>query len=572
MKKMKKLVALIIATAMVLSMMSIAAFAAGSGSITINNAVEEHTYTAYKIFKGTYDATSGKLSDLDWDNGITDDGKNALYAKYDLDGTEGKEKTAANVAAAMGSDASDAIEFANTIGTNVGTGTTGTLSGTTYTISDLEDGYYMIVDTWNGDEDSVEGKDYSLARYMVQKVGNATVNNKADKPTVEKKIDGATDTDPDTTDKTDYNNANIGDKVPYVVTSAVPNYADYKEYYMEFSDTLSKGLTFNQAEGVTVKIGGTALAADAFKVTVGDYSETTGTSISIYLKDFVSRNYTVGDSIEITYSATVNDKAVIGVDGNPNTVKLAYSNNPLESGDGTPDNDEDWVKGETPEDKVVTFVTELELTKIDGQDASKKLEGAVFQIKGSRINKVIKTGFEFVEAADGTYYKLKDNKGYTEEAPKDATAAQYDSTEKKYKKQAFATTSEEEAKDVAFEAVTGSDGIIKLTGLATGTYTFTEIQAPAGYNLLTSPVTVVITEENPTDDYDGTQKATWKYKIGSGSATVAEDGKIQFNVENNQGSTLPSTGGMGTTIFYIVGAILVIGAGVVLVTRRRMEA
>lgn len=579
MKHMKKIMALVIAMVMTVAM-SVTAFAEGHGTITINNAVEGHTYTAYRIFSGTYDSTSGKLSDVEWAAGITDAGKNALYTKYGLDGTEGKEKTAENVAKAIGTTDADAIAFANTIGTNVAAagGKTGSLSGTTYTISDLDDGYYMIVDTWTKDQDSVDGKDYSLARYMIQKVGNATVNNKADKPTVEKKIDGATDTDPDTTTKTDYNNANIGDKVPYVVTSAVPNYVDYKEYYMEFSDTLSKGLTFNQGtsdgtlKGVTVKIGDTTLTTDDFTVTVGEYSESTGTAIKIHLKDLVSRNYTVGSPIEITYSATVNDKAVIGIDGNPNTVKLEFSNNPLSSGDGTPDNDEEWVKGETPEDKVVTFVTELELTKVDGLDNTKKLEGAVFNIKGNRINKVIKSGYEFVEAADGTYYKLKDNKGYTTQEPTAATEDQYEDTDTKYKKQAFSTTSETEEKDVNFEAVTGSDGIIKLTGLATGTYTFTEIQAPSGYNLLGSPVTVIITEENPTEDYDGTQKATWKYQIGSGEATVDTDGKIQFNVDNFQGSTLPSTGGVGTTIFYAIGACLVIGAGILLVTRRRMSA
>ena len=577
MKHMRKMMALVIAMVMTFAM-GVTAFAYGHGSITINNAVEGHTYTAYKIFAGTYDTTSGKLSNLDWGTEITDAGKNALYTKYGLDGTDGKEKTAENVAKAIGDSDTDAIAFANEIGTNVSGGTTGTLSGTTYTISNLDDGYYMIVDTWTKDQTSVEGKDYSLARYMIQIVGDATVNNKADKPTVEKKIDGATDTDPDTTTKTDYNNANIGDKVPYVVTSAVPNYVDYKEYYMEFSDTLSKGLTFNQTtsdgtlKGVTVKIGDTTLAADAFTVTIGEYDETNGTAISIHLKDFVSRKYAVGSKIEITYSATVNDNAVIGIDGNPNTVKLKYSNNPLNSGNGTPDDEENWVKGETPEDKVVTFVTELELTKVDGTDITKKLEGAVFHIKGSRINKVIKTGTEFVEDESGTYYKLKDNKGYTDKAPTESTTTQYEDTSKKYKKQAFATTSEEETNDVEFEAVTGSDGIIKLTGLATGTYTFTEIQAPAGYNLLTDPITVTITEENPTVDYDGTQKATWKYAIGSGNATVDDDGKIQFNVENKQGSTLPSTGGIGTTIFYIVGAILVVGAGIVLVTRRRMSA
>ena len=418
----------------------------------------------------------------------------------------------------------------------------------------------MIVDTWNGGTE----KDYSLSRYMVQLAGTATVNNKADKPTVEKKINGNSDTDPDTSGMVDYNTANIGDTVPYVVTSAVPDYTGYKEYYMDFSDTLDKGLTFN-SDSVVVKIGGTALDPKDYVLNPGTYNTTTGTTFSIHLKDLVSRKYASGAAIEITYSATLNDNAVIGAVGNPNKVKLEYTNNPRESGNGTPDDEEDIVKGETPEDKVTTFVTELELTKVDGAEKTKKLEGAVFTITGTRINKVLMTGYHFVEAADGTYYKLKGNKGYTEKVPNANTEDQYASTTTKYNKVAFPTESVT-ADNVTLEAVTGTDGIIKLTGIATGTYTFTEIQAPAGYNLLSSPIVVEVGCTLPTDPFDGSQTATWT----DTSANVDKDGKITFTVENKAGSTLPATGGIGTTIFYVAGSILVLAAVILLVTKRRM--
>jgi LPXTG-motif cell wall-anchored protein len=258
----------------------------------------------------------------------------------------------------------------------------------------------------------------------------------------------------------------------------------------------------------------------------------------------------------------VNDAAVIGNAGNPNTVKLTYSNNPGHSGDGNPDNpDSDIVTGETPDSVVKTYVTEIELIKVDGANNTTKLAGAVFNVKGTQINKVIITGEKFVKDAAGTYYLLKDGT-YTTKTPTDATISQYESTSDMYKKEAYATTSEQETKDVDFQVVTGSDGIIKLTGLKEGTYTFTEIQAPDGYNLLKDPITVTITSNVTTTD------ATFAW-TGSDNVTNKSDGTFTFNVANNSGTELPSTGGIGTTIFYIVGGLLLVGAAIVLVARRK---
>ena len=552
---MKKILALVIAALLALSM--VAALAAGDGSITINNAVEGHTYTAYKIFAGTWDASTSKLSDIVWGNGISASGQTALYNAYHL---TGDNQTASKVADAIGTTDADAQTFANNIGegTNLGTGTTGTLSGTTYTISGLDDGYYMIVDTISPEPGS-DAKDVYYARYMIQKVGNATVTNKADKPEVDKKIVVGSA-------KVNESTANIGDTVTYEITSAVPDMTGYKEYYMDFSDTLSKGLTYD-ANSLTVKIGDTTLTeGTAYTLTVGTYSETDGTAISVHLKDLVSRGYAKDAAIVITYTAKINDNAVIGNTGNPNTVKLDYSNKPSDSGNGTPDDGNDGVHGETPESTVKTFVTELELVKVDKNNSTVILPGAVFNVKGTEINKVLITGEHFVEDnTNGTYYLLKDNT-YTTKEPNDQIKDKYASTTTKYKKEAYATESVKEEKNVEFQVVTGSDGKIKLTGLKEGTYTFTEIQAPDGYNLLTAPITVTITSN--IDRQDKTAAFAW-------SATGATDtgsGTFTFNVENGQGSTLPETGGIGTTIFYIGGSVLVLAAAILLITKRRMNA
>ena len=536
---------------------SMSAFAAGDGSIIINNAVAGHTYTAYQIFSGKWDANTAKLSDIQWGNGISTTGQSFLEAAYSATGAAGVAEKIENTDAA-------AQAFANNIGegANLGTGTTGSFgtgdNATKYTIPNLEDGYYMIVDTYTPGENE---KDVYYARYMIQKVGTATVDNKADKPTVDKKIVAGTA-------KVVESTANIGDTVTYEITSRVPDMTGYKEYYMDFSDTLSKGLTYD-ANSLSVSIGGTTLTeTEAYTLTVGNYSATDGTAISVHLKDLVSRHYAKDAAIVITYTAKINDNAVIGNTGNPNTVKLDYSNNPRNSGDGNPDTGDDGVKGETPESTVKTFVTELQLVKVDKDNKETKLAGAVFDVVGTEINKVLITGEHFVEATDGAYWKLKDNKGYTTKAPNDQIQDQYEADGKKYNKVAYATESVQETKDVAFQVVTGSDGIIKLTGLKEGTYTFTEIQAPDGYNLLENPITVTI-----SSNIDRTDKtAAFAWSATNAQETETGSGKFTFTVENGQGNTLPSTGGMGTTILYVGGSILVILAAVLLITKRRMSA
>ena len=566
MKTMKKFGALVLAVVMAMAL-AVPASAAGHGSIAISKAVEGHTYTAYQIFKG--DFATGKLSNIEWGDDISEAGKTALYTLY---GLTGDNQTAAKVAQAIDEDTTHtdpARIVAETIGeNNVSGGKTGTLSSGTYTISDLDDGYYMIIDTYTPSDDE---KDVTYSRYMVQLVDTATVENKA--ITVESDKEIVVDASGTTADE---NTVNIGDTVTYKLTSKVPDMTGYKEYYMDFVDTMGKGLTYKTDGTFTITVGETTLTADDYTLTVGEYDATNGTSITIHLKDFVSRNYTADSDIVIQYQAVVNDNAVIGNEGNPNTMHLEYSNNPQHSGDGTPDNpDQDVVTGTTPDSVVKSYVTKLKLIKVDGSDNTKKLEGAVFNVTGTEINKVLITGTRFVESETGTFYLLKDNT-YTDKAPTEATKDQYAELEegtlnatKKYAKEAYGEESVQETKDVAFQVITNGSGEIEISGLKEGTYTFTEIQAPAGYNLLTDPITVTITS-TPSAPASGSTAATeFAWSATGNGVTVADDGTISFTVENNGGAELPETGGIGTKIFYTMGAVLVIGAGVVLVSRKR---
>ena len=200
-----------------------------------------------------------------------------------------------------------------------------------------------------------------------------------------------------------------------------------------------------------------------------------------------------------------------------------------------------------------------------------RLEGAEFQITGDQINKVKIIRDTFTVAEDGTYYKLKDGT-YTETAPTDETKENY-ADENKYKLEKVVTWNTETVK-VSATATVGSDGVLRFEGLGEGTYVIEEIKAPDGYNKLKDNITVVITCTEPAEIISGAETANWKYAV-SGAVTVAEtvatNGIITLTVENKAGAVLPSTGGMGTTIFYVLGGLLIVAAGVALITRRRMS-
>ena len=226
----------------------------------------------------------------------------------------------------------------------------------------------------------------------------------------------------------------------------------------------------------------------------------------------------------------MNQNAVVGLDGNPNVVYLEYSNKPDQSGSGDTGN-----TGKTREDKVIVFTYELDTTKVDGQDNAKKLEDAEFKLHNV------------------------DNKWAIVNSDNKVTG--------------WADTEEGGSK-----LTSDANGLFKVIGLDDGTYYLKETKAPTGYNLLSSEITVVITATTTNGQTwtDGQASSaltnlavTADSTAGTGNTSTGVAG---ITVANNKGSTLPETGGMGTTIFYVIGAILVIGAGVVLITRKRMSA
>lgn len=509
-------------------------------TITINKPAGDidRTYEAYQIFRGNLDGST--LSDIEWGAGIdgaaflTELKKNASFTSCT------DAKTVAEKLAAFTDDSDEAVAFAKLAGKFL---TTATATSSTGKIT-VPAGYYLLKDVTTVTHDA-------LSLNILKVVKDVTVNPKADHPTVDKKIGT------DISTGVAANEATIGDKVPFVIASKVPQMQGYTKYFFVLNDSMTAGLTYNK--DVAIKIGATTLAADAYEVTYDD----TANTMKIVIKNFIQYKSQADADIVVTYSATLNENANLSTNkGNKNTVKLTYSNNPNVDykGDNEPDSTD--PVGVTPEHVTVTYSTQLQLTKVNGADPDEKLEGVEFQITGTSIKTAVSKGHYFKQDAAGTYYQLKDGT-FTDTAPAPETESKYVSTSVKY---AEVTDSTEQTKmqKVTASGTTDKNGLITFKGLGAGTYYITELKTLGGYNLLTAPIIVEITAT------PGTTSCTWTAKVNGENATF-EDDMVKLTVENNKGSVLPITGGIGTTIFYVIGGLLVCGAVVMAITKKKLS-
>ena len=564
MKALKKSLALLLALMLVLAL-GTTAFAAESYSITVKNpntsiSMAGNTYSAYKLFNVTYSdvtETSGNYAYT-----VTDDFANFEYTvgenTYKGENLIAYLATLSDNAEALDTFAEAALKYAKDNSIAAAGSVTAGAGATEATISVPSAGYYLVA----GSATAPDNQTVVAACSLTTTDPTAEVTVKADVPSIEKKIVEADGT------LVPANTASIGDTVTFQLSSKVPNMKGYEKYFFVMNDILSEGLTYNGNDTMTVKVGDTTLTRDT------DYTvETNGQNITIIFKNFIQYKDQVGTAVTVTYSATLNEKANLSpTEGNPNTVTLTYSNNPNETGSGTPENPdkpgEGDATGTTPQSQTKTYVTGIKINKVDGQDSTKKLVGAKFEIKGTAL-KVVLTNTEMFKASEsGTYYMLKDG-SYTAAGPTDDNAASYDSTTQKYEK-VTVVTKDTVATEINTVGYTNADGVLTFAGLNAGEYVITELVAPSGYNLLKDSITITITENA---DFSN---ANWTVteKVGDKDAktlAAGADNLFSFTVENNSGTELPSTGGMGTTLFYILGGLLVVGAGVVLVTKKRMS-
>ena len=563
MKALKKSLALLLALMLVLAL-GTTAFAAESYSITVKNpntsiSMAGNTYSAYKLFNVTYSdvtETSGNYAYT-----VTEEFKDFEYTVGD---TTYKGETLITYLAtlednaeALDTFAEAALKYAKDNNIAAAGSVTAGAGATEATISVPSAGYYLV----SGSATAPDNQTVVAACSLTTTDPTAEVTVKADVPSIEKKIVEGDNLVP-------ANTASIGDTVTFQLSSKVPNMKGYEEYFFVMNDTLSEGLTYNGNDTMTVKVNGVELTKGA-----GYDVEVDGQNITIIFKNFIQYKDQTGTAVTVTYSATLNEKANLSpTEGNPNTVTLTYSNNPNAQGTGTPGNPdkpgEGDATGTTPQSQTKTYVTGIKINKVDGQDSTKKLVGAKFEIKGTAL-KVVLTNTEMFKASEsGTYYMLKDG-SYTAAGPTDDNAASYDSTTQKYEK-VTVVTKDTVATEINTVGYTNADGVLTFAGLNAGEYVITELVAPSGYNLLKDSITITIVENA---DFDN---ANWTVteKVGDKDATTlsaGDDNLFSFTVENNSGTELPSTGGMGTTLFYILGGLLVVGAGVVLVTKKRMS-
>lgn len=501
---------------------------ATTGSITITDNRANQVYNAYQLFAGSY--ADGKLGDITWGTGITEEGKTALIAEVTKQVNAYKEgkaeddqikpdysspKGVAEAISALGleTNSSGAKALANVFkasGLQAGKLLTAVKSGedtTGYTATGLEFGWYIIKD-----ETANTNTDNANSSFITKVVGAATATPKSVKPSVDKKVkdevkDGQTGGD--TAGWGDSADHAINETFQFKVSANLPasaDRADYTTYKVVFHDTMSAGVTYEKFN--TLKLNGNTLDKD--KYTVAGPTETANTlTIEISdIKALLSSDSFVDEiNIEAEYDAHLNEEAQvmnsIGDITNKNDVYLEYSNNPNAEGTG---------KTATKEVYVASF--KMDNTKVANTTNGNALAGAEFNLKDKG------TAITFLKDTDNYYY------------PSTAQGASATLT-------------------------SDNDGHFNIKGLDAGTYVLTETKAPAGYNtMVDKTITIAATH--------GANKVT--ELNATGDLNLGEN-----KIVNIQGSELPETGGMGTVVLYTVGGLIVLiaGVGLAVALRRR---
>ena len=377
-------------------------------------------------------------------------------------------------------------------------------------IEGLEGGYYLVQDTTapTGDKPSAQTK------YILKVAADVTVNVKSSVPSVVKKVQDINDSDatPALSDLQDSADYDIGDTIPYTITGTIGSGIDnFSSYSFQFVDEMSKGLTLDESNW-DIKVG-TKSIKSLFTLTSAEGEN--GSKIWTWAATDIKPEVTDGSKVVLTYNCTLNKDAVVGKAGNPNEVFLKFDNNPNKSGEGKPE-------GETPKDKNIVFTYKTVFNKVDKDKNA--LTGADFKLE------------KFV---NGDWVDVT-------------------------------TLGSGENKPTKTGSTAGST--FEFSGLDDGKYKLTETTTPEGYNTI-DPIEFTITAEHEilSDNPALTSLTGTGPKEFTMTANV-DAGSLTADVVNEKGATLPETGGIGTIIFYVLGSLLVVGCGIVLISKRRMES
>lgn len=512
MKRVKRVLALLAALALVLAM-AVPAFADEvTCSITAPN--NGHTYEVYQIFTGTLSENNGTkvLSDIKWGQNGTNGDTPVTVGKSV---PENVLKEITDVAEKSDSEKLKVIEkYVNLKGEKFITVNSGTTEN-------VPAGYYLIKDA-----DNYDNQHDAYTQFIVEVAGKVIFQPKTDYPTVEKKVQENSKTTGTTGDYggkyNDVADYSIGDAVPFKLIGSVPDMSQYSTYKYTFHDTLANSLTAPVKADVKVYISSDKAGSDKQEITSNFTVTVSGQEITVHTDDLKTIDDISADKyILVEYSAVLNSNAAInkenvtGTDkGNINQVYLTYSNNPWNGSEA----------GKTPVDTVIVFTYKIEATKVDG-GTNKGLKGVTFRIYKMSDDKKL-----YAQVAEG---KLKD----------------------------WITTADNNC-----VLTSGEDGKFSLAGLDDGTYFIEEITPLPGYNSI-DPVEIQVSG-NTNNGQSGNGATS---ELTDVTFTVGKKTENAITIVNNAGTTLPSTGGMGTTVFYVVGGGLMAVAVVLLVTKKRME-
>ena len=521
MKKMSKILALALALIMVLGL----AITTSAAEIIVDDEdVTGAEYGAYKLLNAA-DLGDGKFSYT-----VNEDYRAALKAIVGADATD--EDIIAYIAEQTGDATQD---FADAIFEQIKT-MDPDYTTTTNKFENVDQGYYLIVETKVGSAPNFDKDTVSLVMLDTAGQEQITVNTKEELPQSDKKVKDANDTEGTVSDWQDAADHDIGDEVPFQITFTLPSdFAEYEKYYVGIHDIQAEGLTYNNDLAVTVNGEAGKSLTNAFTyAAVSNCAK--GCTFHIHCDDIIAAATAAGitlnasDKIVFNYTSTLNENAEFGATGNPNKMTIEFSNNPY--GDGT---------SETPWDRVIVFT---------------------YKVNADKYKEKVEEGFE-LKGAGFTLYK---------EVPQNYEGAQTGAEIKK----TFADNVKAEALDdekyyvLACQVKTDAAGdTFGFEGVDDGTYVLTETTIPEGYNAWDA-VEFVITAQHDIKADDPQLISLSGGDLASGE--FKDTGIIDTDIINNSGIELPSTGGIGTTIFYIAGGLLAVAAVVLLVTKKRMAS
>ena len=524
-KTIKKLLAALLAVAMVCAM-AIPAFAYNPGE-TEENLNGTHGYSAFQIFKGVISKDNPTLSGVDWGQNITE--PDIFLANLKNDPTIGEKfETAATaqevlaVISQWNNSDDNSIAFARVVCSylypNADAKPEPVITDHTGGINIPKSGYYLIVDTtyFNpGDYYHAYNSFFLLNVPQVPYV--VPINRKVVKPTVEKEVYDNQDGTNEAGFGSSADHA-INEEFQFKLTATLPANPDraydyYDEYMVTFCDTLSAGITFDRWDTVVINNGGADIPIPAENY----YSDASNQDLTLSIEDVKTcapgLNLNNGATITVTYTAHLNEKAYVNTAGgasnteNKNSVYLIYSNNPRSSA----------FFDRTPESAVCVYTYQLNNTKYHDDDTQgNELEGAGFKLYSDAD---CKNEVELYQ--DGEfYYPIKNATGKE-----------------------------------AVEMKSAANGQFNVKGLDAGTYYLKETKTPDGYSAC-KVIPVTIKADHSRND-----------QVNLEGSNLTND---IVNIKAG-GITLPSTGGIGTTLFYVVGGGLMVAAIVLLVTKKRME-